>query len=179
MFHRRQIINLAILILLVLTSLTLAKGDPYIEDPANEWGDLHNPTSVWSITAVVEHFGLLNPVGDVDAFAFDFTQATQNWPVKLFVPVCGEHFRSFYPSLALIGPGLDTPQAGVLPFTLDSRDRFVLLSFLIDIHPGFRYQASLDGRTAQAVLLLAVFMASSLVLVWTINRLWSRQLVTP
>jgi hypothetical protein len=41
---------------------------------------------------------------------------------------------------------------GVVPFTLDSRDRWVLLSFLIDIRPGFHYQASLDGRTAQAVV---------------------------
>ena len=37
----------------------------------------------------------------------------------------------------------------------------------------------LYGRTAQAALLLAVFLASSLVLVWTINRLWSRQPATP
>ena len=34
---------------------------------------------------------------------------------------------------------LNTTRGGVLPFTLDSRDRFVLLSFLIDVHPGFRY----------------------------------------
>ncbi len=118
MFRRWQIVSLIVLVLLALTSLARAKGDPYIEDPANEWDDLHNPTSVWSTTAVVEQFGRLDPSGDVDAFAFDFGEAAQSWPVKLFVPMCGDHFRSFYPSLALIGSGLDTPQAGGLPFAL-------------------------------------------------------------
>jgi hypothetical protein len=37
-------------------------------------------------------------------------------------------------------------------FALDERDRFVLLSFLIDIRPGLRYEASLDGQTAQTVV---------------------------
>jgi hypothetical protein len=40
---------------------------------------------------------------------------------------------------------------GAEPVTLGSEDGFALLSFLIDIHPGFRYEASLDGRTAQPV----------------------------
>lgn len=37
----------------------------------------------------------------------------------------------------------------------------------------------LYGRTVQAGLLLAVFIASSLVLLWTVNRLWGRQPATP
>jgi hypothetical protein len=41
---------------------------------------------------------------------------------------------------------------GVLHFTLGSEDKYVLLSFLIDTRPGFRYEASLDGRTAQSVV---------------------------
>jgi len=46
---------------------------------------------------------------------------------------------------------LNTTRGGALPFPLNARDRLVLLAFLIDIRPGFRYEASLDGRTAQAV----------------------------
>jgi len=45
----------------------------------------------------------------------------------------------------------NTRGAGVPRFTLGSGDRFAILSFLIDIHPAFHYEASLDGRTAQAV----------------------------
>ena len=35
---------------------------------------------------------------------------------------------------------------------LGAGDRFVLLSFLIDIHPAFHYSASLDGGTAREVM---------------------------
>jgi len=44
-----------------------------------------------------------------------------------------------------------TRGTGVPHFALGSDERLVLLSFLIDIRPVFHYEASLDGRTAQAV----------------------------
>jgi hypothetical protein len=47
---------------------------------------------------------------------------------------------------------LNTTRGARVPhFALGSGDRLVLLSFLIDVHPGFHYEASLDGRTAQSV----------------------------
>jgi hypothetical protein len=48
---------------------------------------------------------------------------------------------------------LNTERGGGVPQpALDSGDKLVLLSFLIDVHPAFRYQASLDGHASQTVL---------------------------
>ena len=43
-------------------------------------------------------------------------------------------------------------RGGAAHAALTPRDRFVLLSFLVDTHPGFRYAASLDGGPAKDVV---------------------------
>lgn len=107
-----------LLMLALVAGSVLAKGDPYFEDPKNEWGDLSQPAAVWSTEAAVQNLGRLGTYGDVDAFAFEFDGAMKNWPVELIVPSCGEHFNMVYPSMAVIGPGLSTPDAGTVPFDL-------------------------------------------------------------
>jgi hypothetical protein len=55
---------------------------------------------------------------DVDAFSVNFADPKIEFPLQVLVPVCGQHFSDFRPSVALIGPGLEAPPAGSLPFTL-------------------------------------------------------------
>jgi hypothetical protein len=45
-------------------------------------------------------------------------------------------------------PQVDVPRFDVPPLATDPREKFLLLSFLIDFHPIFRYAASLDGGPA-------------------------------
>jgi len=113
----RKIIMIG-LVLLNIFGIALAKIDPYIEDQTAEWGDLDASLPVWSATAAVAHYGRLGEYGDMDAFSFPFSNAVENWPVEIVVPVCGAHFQAVYPSLALVGPGLDIPADDVLPFDL-------------------------------------------------------------
>ncbi|MBI5668891.1 MAG: hypothetical protein HZC41_12865 [Chloroflexi bacterium] len=102
-----------------LAGAALAKVNPYIEPTDSDWGGLDNaePAS-WEATAAVGLFGRLAAVGDVDAFAYTFDEPRRDWRVEILVPVCDQHFVEFYPSVALIGPGLDAPEAGSLPFEL-------------------------------------------------------------
>ncbi len=101
-----------------LTNVVLAKFDPYVEDPEHDWGDVTNPVPVWSNIAQVGHFGRLDPVGDVDAFAVEFAQPTAKWPLRVSVPVCASYFESVDLQIALIGPGLERPALTMLPFDL-------------------------------------------------------------
>ena len=38
---------------LSLTNSVQAKFDPYVEDPAHDWGDVSNPEPIWSSGAMV------------------------------------------------------------------------------------------------------------------------------
>ncbi|MBZ0284597.1 MAG: hypothetical protein K8L97_27910 [Anaerolineae bacterium] len=115
---RKLAIGIIGLALLVIFSVASAKISPYIEDPAAEWGDLESPFLVWNATAVVAHYGRLGTYGDMDAFSFEFNSNVENWPIELAVPICGSHFKDVYPSAALVGPGLEIPAEGSLPFEL-------------------------------------------------------------
>lgn len=103
---------------LSLTSITQAKFDPYIENPAHDWGDVNNPESVWSSGALVGHMGRLNPAGDVDAFALEFDQPVEKWTFSTSVPVCANYFESVKLNMALIGAGLNNSPDVKLPFDL-------------------------------------------------------------
>jgi hypothetical protein len=105
-------------LILSVTSLVSAKSNPYVEDPQVEWGDVSAPDSIAIWDGAAAHVGRLGEYGDVDAFMVDFPEATDGWELELIVPVCGEHFKDFFPSVAIIGPGLDTPEAGMLPFAV-------------------------------------------------------------
>jgi hypothetical protein len=64
-------------------------------------------------------YGRLDSDEDVDFFAYEFEDAQDEWPLRVTVPMCGEHFAPFYPSMALIGPGLEPLEdEDALPFEL-------------------------------------------------------------
>jgi hypothetical protein len=108
-------------VLLVLAFLALplsAKNDAYVEDALSEWPGVDAPLSLPAPLEWKEIHGRLGDYGDVDAFSFHFDEAVEAWPVEVRVPVCGEHFVPVYPSVALIGVGLEIPEEASLPFTL-------------------------------------------------------------
>lgn len=125
---KRWWIVVALVGIFVLAGAALAKVDPYIEPSDSDWGDPTDAVpAAWEAVAAVGLFGRLAAVGDVDAFAYTFDEPRRDWRVEILVPVCGQHFVEFYPSVALIGPGLNAPEAGALPFELpDSADARVL-----------------------------------------------------
>ncbi len=116
---KRKII-FTIILLMAATNIILAKAksDPYVEAAGEDWGDLSAPSSIWSPYAAVVHAGQLESDTDVDAFSVTFADTKIEFPLQIFVPVCGQHFSDFRPSVALIGPGLEAPPSGSLPFTL-------------------------------------------------------------
>jgi hypothetical protein len=106
-----------VLVLVVVSGAALAKVDPYIEPADGDWGGLDKPEAVWSTTAALSLFSRLDSESDVDAFRYTFDAPAKSWTLTLSVPVCGGAFKDFYPSVALIGPGLKQPTVK-LPFKL-------------------------------------------------------------
>jgi hypothetical protein len=88
--------------------------DPYVENPDAEWGGLDNPWQAPDALNSYALYGRLDPFGDVDVFAYQFAGPAARWPVETLIPVCGQHFEVFFPSMAVIGPGLDAPSEDVL-----------------------------------------------------------------
>jgi hypothetical protein len=117
---------LVLIIFILGVSTTRAKTDPYVEPLDQDWGGLDSPASIWSPVAATAQVGRLGEYGDVDAFTLDIP-AQQAFQFKVMVPVCGDHFKDFYPSAAIIGPGLDAPQ-GALPFDLPDGAGAVMFS---------------------------------------------------
>jgi hypothetical protein len=116
--NRKIIFGLIFILVASNFLLVQAKSDPYVEDADQEWGGLSNPSSIWSPNALAVHAGRLGTEADVDAFTVSFPGDKSTFQFQIFVPVCGQHFANFRPSVALIGPGLDTPKDAALPFTL-------------------------------------------------------------
>jgi hypothetical protein len=106
------------LLTFALFSTALAKVDPYIEDQEAEWGDFSDPATIWSWDALAVQAGQLALDDDIDVFAITFPEAVEGWEFELMIPVCEDHFEAFFPSVAVIGPGLDVPEADALPFEL-------------------------------------------------------------
>lgn len=106
-----------VLLLLMVSGTALAKVDPYIEPADGDWGGLDKPEAVWSTTASLTLFSRLDSKTDVDAFRYTFDAPAKSWSLTLSVPVCNDAFQDFYPSVAVIGPGLKQPTAR-LPFRL-------------------------------------------------------------
>jgi hypothetical protein len=106
------------LLALATFSAVFAKVDPYVEDPDEEWGDLADPASIWSWQAFAAQVGRLATDNDVDAFTVNFPEPVEDWEFQMMVPVCGDHFAAFFPSVAVIGPGLETTADTILPFDL-------------------------------------------------------------
>jgi hypothetical protein len=108
----------SLLLALVAVSTVSAKWDPRVEAPGTDWGGLAQAWQAPDALTSYAQFGRLDTYGDVDAFSFTFAGPVQSWPARVSVPVCGPYFADFYPTMALIGPGLDVPEAGSLPFDL-------------------------------------------------------------
>lgn len=106
-----------VLLLVVVSGAALAKVDPYIEPADGDWGSIDKPEAVWSTTAFLTLFSRLDSKTDVDAFRYTFDAPAKSWSLTLSVPVCNDAFKDFYPSVAVIGPGLKQPTVK-LPFKL-------------------------------------------------------------
>jgi hypothetical protein len=130
-------------------SLTSAKSNPFIEDPEAEWGNVSSPSTIQSWEAATAQVGRLGEYGDVDAFTVDFPQATSGWSFEAIVPLCGDHFKDFYPSVAIIGPGLETPKAGVLPFEIAEGMGVQVFSEEMTAKSETRPVRSADGITGE------------------------------
>lgn len=115
---RRLIVWLIVTIVLLAAASAQAKGEPYLEPLDSDYGDLSAPVEVWSAEAFVMQYARLGVYGDVDAYTLTFEDGQTNWPISLQSAYCGEHATYFYPSVAIIGPGLDAPEADTLPFEL-------------------------------------------------------------
>lgn len=115
---RKWCLGVLVMCLAAMSAVTLAKRDPYVEEPDTDWGDTGAPQPVWSSEAAVAYYGSLEAGGDVDAFAFTFDAPRPEWSFSLVVPVCGPYFKDVYPSAALIGMGLPELTANSLPFKL-------------------------------------------------------------
>lgn len=102
-------IALAVIVLLGSWPTPAVAHDPYIENPDAEWGAMDKAWQAPDPLNSYALYGRLDPFADVDAFAYQFAAPAPNWPIETLIPVCGPHFEPFFPSMALIGPGLDAP----------------------------------------------------------------------
>lgn len=122
---------MVMIVSLVIGTWTVWAHDPYVEDPQNEWGSIDAPWNAPKATRSFALYGRLDPYGDVDAFAYRFTEAVADFPVETLIPVCGPHFEPFLPTVAVIGPGLPEPDAAVsqsLPFEITAGDGLVVFT---------------------------------------------------
>jgi len=117
---RKSIVVIVVIALLVVAMTVNAKYEPYMED--EDWGGVGDTTSAaWEAPAALPFYGLYGHLteGDVDAFVYEFEDAVTAFSLQVTVPQCGDLLVDFYPSIALIGPGLDAPDADLeLPFDL-------------------------------------------------------------
>jgi hypothetical protein len=111
------LITLILVGILALTGITAAKYIPYVEPLDGDWGDVAQPWHAPGGFSTVL-YGRVESDEDVDAIAYEFIEPTSNWLVELAVPVCGEHFAPFIPSIAVLGDDLPTVEADRLPFEL-------------------------------------------------------------
>jgi hypothetical protein len=111
------LITLFLIGMLALTSVTAAKYVPYVEPLDGDWGDVAQPWQAPGGFSTVL-YGRMENDEDVDAIAYEFIEPTSNWLVEVGVPVCGEHFAPFIPSIAILGDDLPAAEADTLPFEL-------------------------------------------------------------
>jgi hypothetical protein len=120
MMRKNLLLIVVLLVVLAMTAAVSAKYEPYMEDAENEWGGVGDTESAaWQAPAALPFYGLYGHLteGDVDAFAYEFEDSVTAFSIQISVPACGENFVDFYPSMALIGPGLDVAVEDLaLPF---------------------------------------------------------------
>ena len=100
-----QITLCSVLGMLSLFGLAQAKWFPYVEGE-DDWGDLSNAHPISDATGFSAFYGSLESNEDVDALMYTFDQPVAHWTVEIQIPVCGDAFESFSPSVAVVGSGL-------------------------------------------------------------------------
>ncbi len=110
-------ITLFLVGMLALTSVTAAKYIPYVEPLDGDWGDIAQPWQAPGGFSTVL-YGRMESDADVDAIAYEFIEPTSSWLVELAVPVCGDHFAPFIPSIAVLSDKLPVAEVDDLPFEL-------------------------------------------------------------
>jgi hypothetical protein len=108
--------------MLFLFGVVQAKWFPYVEGD-EDWGDPSSPWQMSDATGFSALYGRLDAPDDVDSMIYTFDAPIENWTVQAQVPLCGDHFAAFYPSVAVLGPGLPG-----LPFVSTGDDGVVILT---------------------------------------------------
>ena len=134
------LVGLILIAALLAASAAQAKMVPYIEPLDSDWGSVDDPLSLPGAYFVGVYGRLAAEDGDeddVDALAFTFDKPVEGMAASLLVPICGRHFEDFYPTLAVIGPGLDAPDKvtlDALPFALPDEEGIGVM--LLEPEPG-------------------------------------------
>ncbi len=119
---RMLLAGLLVVTLVSLTGIAQAKMIPYVEPLDGDWGTFEKPPVLTLEGAYFSGvFGRLGEAGDADVIHMRFDHPVEGEVrVDLLVPVCGDHFADFYPTLALIGPDQDMSEEtlATLPFDL-------------------------------------------------------------
>jgi hypothetical protein len=119
---RTLLAGLLVVTLLSLAGMAQAKMIPYVEPLDGDWGTFEEPPVLTLEGAYFSGvFGRLGAAGDADVIHMRFDSPVEGEVrVDLLVPVCGDHFADFFPTLALIGPDQDMPEEAwaALPFDL-------------------------------------------------------------
>jgi hypothetical protein len=117
--HVSKIFVVVVVVIAAAFGVANAKFFPYVEPIDTDWGGLDEPQTISNAGMFAGVYGRLDAADDIDALSFEFEQPVNNWLIRPIVPVCGDYFEDFYPSVAVIGPGLDAPDSDLeLPFEL-------------------------------------------------------------
>ncbi|MBC7812978.1 MAG: hypothetical protein H7175_17610, partial [Burkholderiales bacterium] len=100
-----RILVVGLLSVLAVFGVAQAKFFPYVEPVDADWGGLDEPQVISNAGMFAGVYGRLDVADDIDVLNFEFERAVANWTIRPIVPVCGEDFEGFYPSVAVIGPG--------------------------------------------------------------------------
>lgn len=119
---RTLLVGFLAVTLLSLAGMAQAKMIPYVEPLDGDWGTFDDPPVLTLEGAYFSGvFGRLGESGDADVLHMRFDSPVEGEVrVDLLVPVCGDRFTGFFPTLALIGPDQDMSEdvVAALPFDL-------------------------------------------------------------
>ena len=95
-------------VLLPIVVALVARCDAHV--PFIEWNDFteDNPFVMDDPEKSTAIYGYLDGKNDVDVFEIQVTEVPTTIYAEVIVPVCGDNYEDFDPSLAVIGPGIKT-----------------------------------------------------------------------
>lgn len=130
-----MLLGLVLVNLALLSGAASAKYIPYVEPLDADWGDFSSPFLSPGGQQFSGLYGRLASYGDVDVIAVDLDAPQKNFMVEALALVCGQHFEGFEPSVALIGPGLESSPKATFPFELPKGAGAVLVTKEVDQQP--------------------------------------------